>query len=56
MGMHVVLIGNPIDGMEIFGPFKTGIDAANWAERYACGDSWVVAPLAAQSVQEERAA
>lgn len=54
MGMHVVLIGDPINGMEVFGPFKTGIDAEKWASAYAI-DSWVIAPLKAQSVQEERA-
>ena len=28
MGMHVLVTGNPVDGFTIYGPFKTGIDAA----------------------------
>lgn len=55
MGMHVVLVGDPINGTEVFGPFKTGPEAEKWAATYAI-DNWVIAPLKAQSVQEERVA
>ena len=46
MGMHVVLVGNPVDGVEVFGPFKTGDDAVEWASAYCRDDrDWWVARL-----------
>ena len=30
-GMHVVVVGNPFDGMTIYGPFATGDEANEWA-------------------------
>ena len=32
MGMHVVLVGNPVDGFEVYGPFKTYDHAAAWTD------------------------
>ena len=31
MGMHIVIIGNPIDGFSIVGPFATFDEAVEWA-------------------------
>ena len=44
MGLHVVVIGNPLDGMSIFGPFNNGPEAVDWA---ACNadDTWWTVPL-----------
>jgi hypothetical protein len=48
-GMHIVAIGSAFDGIEIVGPFKTGSDAVEWADRN-CGDKeWNAVPLRAQS-------
>lgn len=45
-GLHVVIIGNPIDGFSIIGPFDHAPEAIDWAERRAVtADSWWVAPL-----------
>lgn len=53
MGMHVVIVGNPVDGVEIFGPFKTGDEATEWGDSHAdvgkYRDWWVV-PLTAPDV------
>ena len=43
-GMHVVLYGNPVDGIKLFGPFKTGDEAVRWAGR-EIDDAWWIAPL-----------
>ena len=43
MGMHVVIIGNPVDGLKIYGPFKTADAAVAWAEDVT--DTWWIAPL-----------
>lgn len=32
MGMHVVIIGNPLEGFKVYGPFKTYDDAAAWTD------------------------
>lgn len=47
MGMHVVLVGNPVDGFQVVGPFKTAEDAVFWAEDTLDGE-WCTAPLEAQ--------
>ena len=31
-GMHVVVVGDPFDGMSIYGPFPTGDEANDWAQ------------------------
>lgn len=54
-GMHIVIIGNPVDGFQYIGPFKTGEDAIAWADRDADIDAdWWIAPLEAKD-QHERA-
>jgi hypothetical protein len=30
--MSIIILGNPIDGLRIFGPFESPEAAANWAE------------------------
>lgn len=48
MGMHVVLVGNPVDGITIYGPFKTWPDAAVWSEEFFGHEEvWWLAPLQA---------
>lgn len=42
MGMHVVVSGNPFDGMTVWGPFKTGEDATLWADAEIDSDWWIV--------------
>ena len=36
----VVILGNPVDGFNIVGPFKNHMDAMTWAEAI-CGDWWI---------------
>jgi hypothetical protein len=31
---HVVLAGNPVDGVSVWGPFDTADDAASWAGQF----------------------
>ena len=45
MGLHVIVTGNPFDGLQIIGPFKTHNDAVEYAGRIEDTDWWVV-PLA----------
>jgi hypothetical protein len=45
MGMHVVIIGNPVDGFSIYGPFKTAPDAVAWAQQEREGEEYWIAPL-----------
>lgn len=48
-GLVIVVSGNPVDGFYFFGPFKTGEDAIEWAERSRDGRTdWWIAPLAAE--------
>ncbi len=44
IGMHVVIYGNPVDGIQIVGPFKTGEEARTFAEAERDPDWWI-APL-----------
>ena len=44
MGMHILITGNPVDGFERYGPFKTGEDAIAAGEDRLDGDWWI-APL-----------
>lgn len=48
MGIHIAIVGDPINGFEFFGLFATGDDATEWAtgEYPVAGDpEWQVAPL-----------
>jgi len=42
---HVVMVGNPIDGIELFGPFGTGAEATEYAEQQRFQSDWWVAPI-----------
>ena len=44
-GPHVVVTGNPIDGLFFYGPFTLYEDAARFAETECNGEQWWVAPL-----------
>ena len=52
-GMHIVMIGNPVDGVVCYGPFTTGQEAIEWGELHGetniGADSWWIAPLATPS-------
>ncbi len=41
---YVVIIGNPVDGVTLHGPFGDPEDAAAWAEWHA-NDNWMLAEL-----------
>lgn len=48
-GLHIIIIGNPVSGLEFIGPFATGDEAVEWANRDAHIDAdWWVAPLEAK--------
>jgi hypothetical protein len=55
MGMHVVLVGNPVDGLTIYGPFTTGEDANDWADSNVKNEDWWAAPLASSATETENA-
>ena len=40
MSMHVVIIGNPVDGIEVYGPFKTYDHAAAWTDESTPVATW----------------
>ena len=44
MGMHVVIIGNPLDGFKVYGPFNTYDHAAAWTddETRTHLETWIV--------------
>jgi len=46
MGLHILITGNPIDGLFFYGPYKTSEDAVTAAERENIGADWWIAPLA----------
>ena len=35
--MIVAVVGNPFDGLEIYGPFEDHEDATDWCEKSYCG-------------------
>jgi hypothetical protein len=37
---HVVLLGNPLDGFDIVGPFDAVDEAIEWAEHNVDSDCW----------------
>lgn len=47
MGTHILIVGNPVDGFEYYGPFKTGEDAIAFGEEHT-GSDWWIAPLYAK--------
>ena len=48
MGMCVLLVGNPVSGFRVVGPFKTGVDALAWSDEdeHSHLETWL-APLKA---------
>lgn len=42
---YLVVVGNPIDGCEFYGPFDDDTAAEDWAERYRRNDTWWVSEL-----------
>lgn len=42
---HVVLVGNPIDGMRLIGPFPDGTTAVDWASEHTDDDTWLSTAL-----------
>lgn len=40
MGMAVVLVGDPISGFHVYGPFKTYDDAEEWAGNVEDAEAW----------------
>lgn len=44
--MHIIVIGNPVDGLEFIGPFANETDATNHANTDGnMPDEWWIAPL-----------
>ena len=42
MGLHVIVIGNPFDGLRIYGPYNTIEEAEIEAESFSDTDWWIV--------------
>jgi hypothetical protein len=47
MGMHIAIVGNVVDGLKFYGPFKTAVDAMNWCNENITVEEWCIAPLQA---------
>jgi hypothetical protein len=46
MGLHIIVTGNPVDGLEFYGPFKTHDDAVEFANTDPhMPDEWWIAKL-----------
>ena len=43
--MYVILCGNPVDGIQVHGPFPSSDEAHEWAECGLKGESWWVTEL-----------
>jgi hypothetical protein len=50
MGLHVIITGNPVDGFEIYGPFATADEAAEFTMKNPIDADWWIAPL--HSIEE----
>jgi len=44
IGLCVVVAGNPIDGIKLYGPFHNGPEAVEWADFHMSESFWV-API-----------
>lgn len=42
MGIHIVMVGNPVDGFRFFGPFKTWEHANDFAAQGIDSEWWIV--------------
>lgn len=51
-GLHIIVRGDPINGLSFFGPFKTGDDATDFADQHIDDTDWWIARLEAQSSLE----
>ena len=54
MGMHVVVVGNPVDGIQIIGPFKTLAHAMEWAEEVMGDENYWLTPLEPETIFGEQ--
>lgn len=45
--MYVVVFGNPLDGLEIVGPFQDADDALHYADCNLSGETWWTYQLSA---------
>lgn len=39
-GQYVVLVGNPLDGTSVYGPFNDANDAGDWAGDEMRNETW----------------
>lgn len=46
MGLHILVVGNPVDGLKFYGPFATRDEANEWGDTISREFDWWVAPLA----------
>ena len=44
--MYVLVVGNPFDGLELYGPFRTPPEAHEFAENWFLDEDWQVVPVA----------
>jgi hypothetical protein len=42
---HVVVTGNPFDGLQVYGPFDNADDALQHAEETDYGKDWWIVPV-----------
>lgn len=42
---HVLMTGNPVDGVDLHGPFDSFSAALDWAERNKVGPDWWLVPV-----------
>jgi len=42
---HIIVTGNPLDGLEFYGPFDTSDEAGEWAEKKIPNNEWWIATL-----------
>jgi hypothetical protein len=43
--MHILIVGNPMDGFSYFGPFESVEDAIEYGEKNFAEDEWWVSEL-----------
>lgn len=39
--MHIIILGNPVDGLTFHGPFDDPEAATTWAEKTSDGEWWL---------------
>jgi hypothetical protein len=39
---YILIVGNPIDGLSVIGPFELHDDAINYGETFGQGEDWWV--------------